>query len=288
MYSKITLLICLLVSFSPFVSACEGECIVSITKAFLGNYSSPIHDVLKDLAGQISTQLLPPSQRPADPITFMQPIFTAYTNSSYDSLETAIFPSYFHGKCQRFSKDGQDPPGCPNPDCPVVCGTPGSLVHFYPTLRLIAFNDTKTVLEELVSPGNQAYLQMDKMVRDAQMYGARKARARDSVARAAGYDIIDANTTAEPSNDVSGYPHAHTLDRHTHAHIRRFSLRSSKHDPIYHHVRKESSGPTLANILAQIGPMLGAACGGDVNDSTNGLPKCSWETEMKEYILSFP
>lgn len=60
-------------------------------------------------------------------------------------MENAIFPGYFHGKCQR---DGVEPPGCPNPDCPVVCGTPGSLVHFYSKLRFIAFNATKHMLEE--------------------------------------------------------------------------------------------------------------------------------------------
>ncbi|OJA19198.1 hypothetical protein AZE42_10786 [Rhizopogon vesiculosus] len=31
-------------------------------------------------------------------------------------LETAIFPRYFHGKCQ--DANGVDAPGCPNPDCP--------------------------------------------------------------------------------------------------------------------------------------------------------------------------
>jgi hypothetical protein len=31
------------------VSACEGECIVAITNAFLGNYSVPIQSVLEDI-----------------------------------------------------------------------------------------------------------------------------------------------------------------------------------------------------------------------------------------------
>ena len=61
-------------------------------------------------------------------------------------METAIFPSYFHGKCQV---NGVNPPGCPNPDCPVVCGTPGSLVHFFPTLRGIAYNQTRKRLDDL-------------------------------------------------------------------------------------------------------------------------------------------
>lgn len=101
-------------------------------------------------------------------MTLLQPLLTAYANASYDSMETAIFPSYFHGKCQRFSKDGQDPPGCPDPDCPVVCGTPGSLVHFYPTLRYIAWNNTKSLIDEMLAPGQPTFDAIEKMVEDAQ------------------------------------------------------------------------------------------------------------------------
>ena len=31
------------------VRACEGECIVDITHAFLGNYSAPVHQVFMQL-----------------------------------------------------------------------------------------------------------------------------------------------------------------------------------------------------------------------------------------------
>lgn len=79
-------------------------------------------------------------------------------------METAIFPHYFHGKCAR---NGVDPPGCPNPDCPVVCGTPGSMVHFFPTLRFIAYNETRTRLEAAVAPGSDAYQQIEQNVLSA-------------------------------------------------------------------------------------------------------------------------
>ena len=94
-------------------------------------------------------------------MSYLQPIISAYNSSSYDDMERAIFPSYFHGKCQR---NGVDPPGCPNPDCPVVCGTPGSLVHFFPALRSIAFNRTRDALEQLCSPGHEAYAQAEHSV----------------------------------------------------------------------------------------------------------------------------
>jgi hypothetical protein len=59
-------------------------------------------------------------------------------------MRTAIFPSYFHGKC--LDAEGETPHGCPNPDCPVVCGTPGSMVHFYSVLKDIVYNTTRTIL----------------------------------------------------------------------------------------------------------------------------------------------
>lgn len=76
-------------------------------------------------------------------------------------METAIFPGYFHGKCAR---DGADPPGCPNPDCPVVCGTPGSMVHFFPMLRFIAYNETRARIEAAAAPGSNSYQQIEQNV----------------------------------------------------------------------------------------------------------------------------
>lgn len=98
---------------------------------------------------------------------FLQPLTNEYKNSAYNGMETAIFPSYFHGKCNRDSPDGSDPPGCPNPDCPVVCGTPGSLVHFYGKLRYIAFNQTRHLLDTLSDPGSEVYQQIEQAVMDA-------------------------------------------------------------------------------------------------------------------------
>jgi hypothetical protein len=41
-----------LVAAPVAVSACEGECIVGITNAFLGNYSSPIQAVLNEIVSR--------------------------------------------------------------------------------------------------------------------------------------------------------------------------------------------------------------------------------------------
>ncbi|KAL1743522.1 hypothetical protein HDZ31DRAFT_40696 [Schizophyllum fasciatum] len=126
--------------------ACEGECIVGITEAWISNYSMPLHFVWRETAQRLSSlvQGTPDAHQGSQ---YLAPIVHAYTNASYEGMRTAIFPSFFHGKCQQ---NGVDPPGCPNPDCPVVCGTPGSLVHFYPTLRQIAHNETVALLEEAI------------------------------------------------------------------------------------------------------------------------------------------
>ena len=39
------------------VSACEGDCIVGITNAWLGNYTSPIHTVSYSLVGTVHYHL---------------------------------------------------------------------------------------------------------------------------------------------------------------------------------------------------------------------------------------
>ena len=49
MYFKAILLVSCFPTLVHLVSACEGECIVQITKAFLGNYSAPIHSVFRDM-----------------------------------------------------------------------------------------------------------------------------------------------------------------------------------------------------------------------------------------------
>ena len=202
-------------------------------------------------------------------MTFVQPILAAYSNISYNTLETAIFPSYFHGKCQRFSKDGQDPPGCPDPDCPVVCGTPGSLVHFYSTLRYIVFNSTQHTLTALGSPGSDAYDQVNSLVTNAQNSGRKRSVHDNEIAR-----------PAERAEDV----HSTAFNRHMHIHPRRF-----RSVPRHHHMAAQLKRvPSVRSILAGITPSLEKACGSPASDSANALPDCNWEAAMKAYILSFP
>ncbi|KAF8438178.1 hypothetical protein L210DRAFT_3482357 [Boletus edulis BED1] len=154
------------------VLACEGECITGITKEYLKRYSPTIVDVFQNMADKIDAQIIPPENRRQDAISYFTPVIDAYNKVSYNSLEHAIFPSYFHGKCR--DANGTVPAGCPNPDCPVVCGTPGSLVHFFPILTHIVFNQTSGQLTNMISPGTKVYQQVKKMV----LADARKTQRR--------------------------------------------------------------------------------------------------------------
>lgn len=181
----------------------------------------------------------------------MNPILLAYKQNAYSRLEHAIFPSYFHGKCQR--KDPHNPTGpsvnpagCPNPDCPVVCGTPGSLVHFYPKLRYIVYNETRYHLQALATPGNKAYEAVEKSI------------VKSTVGSGAGHQKRDLAPTMGGT----------MLPR-----IRR---------------REQAAKDKLRAMMKQLSPRLEKICGGTGTGNIRGLQRCSWETRMKEYILSFP
>lgn len=198
--------------------------------------------------------VFPPHTRRAPAHDYLQPILDDYSIGAYAGMEHAIFPSFFHGKCQN-AKTGVNPPGCPNPDCPVVCGTPGSLVHFFPTLREIAYNRTRNVLIELASPGSDAYAQVEKLVlSDALRHEPRSLRM-------------------------------HMLpDRHYPPNTSRLSSR------VLPAATREGIQANLQTVLSNVAPLLGRACGmdGDTEPHVSSLSKCSWEKKMKEYILTFP
>ncbi|CAL1699154.1 unnamed protein product [Somion occarium] len=231
------------------VLACEGDCIVEITKAFLSNYTDPIRLTMQQLAQEISYSI-PNQPSPERTINYLQPLLDAYNDDAYDGMENAIFPSYFHGKCLR---DGVTPPGCPNPDCDVVCGTPGSLVHFYPKLRYIAYNQTYHGLQRLASPGTDAYKQVENAILNSvHQEGPPSRRSSRLFAR------FSPLAGSSPT-----------------------SLASRRDDD-------EDIRVKVQTIMAKIRPTLESVCGGSGNGETNGLPNCSWEDAMKAYILTFP
>jgi hypothetical protein len=213
-------------------------------------------------AKQISQTLLP-AESYGDPMSYLRPIISAYNDKSYDGMRTAIFPSYFHGKCQR---NGVDPPGCPNPDCPVVCGTPGSLVHFYPTLRFIAYNYTRSALQHLCSPGNDAYERVERAVVQATTGHRRRG---GEPRRVPWFEYMVSGAGGELAR---GPEQGRNLSY--------AQMRGTKSE--------ESVKKQFKEIMRQVSGLLEKACGGHASEDDNALPNCSWENSMKAYILTFP
>ncbi|KAI0631278.1 hypothetical protein C8Q77DRAFT_1132511 [Trametes polyzona] len=230
-------------------------------------------------------------------LTYLQPILSAYKKEAYQGMETAIFPSYFHGKC--LDDQGVEPDGCPNPDCPIVCGTPGSLVHFYPKLRYIAYNSTFHQLQALCSPGSDAYKQVEQAVMNAAASSGPDSRRR-SYSRLFARVLSNAVNVGD-HNKGSGHVSGAGTGSHSGAtsgsgrnsvpSTRPKALAKAPSDkmlvPLFLK-RDDDVQDELRNIMAQCHTLLGDACGANGLEETNGLPECSWEAAMKEYILSFP
>jgi len=171
----------------------------------------------------------------SDAYAYFHPILAEYNSTAYAGLETAIFPHYFHGKC--LDAHGNEPNGCPNPDCPIVCGTPGSLVHFYHVLRQIVFDQTREILVNITDPKTKAYKAVEKAVLD---------------------DIKTAGLDRRASRGLM-----HGVSR------------------VYKKRQTSTYKAQLRSIIKGFSSELETTCG------TN-LTHCSWETEMKKFVLQFP
>jgi hypothetical protein len=162
-------------------------------------------------------------------------------------MENAIFKSYFHGKCED-PTTGIDPSGCPNPDCPVVCGTPGSLVHFYSKFCSLAFDAIVHLFDEIIEPSSAAYQKCEASVISA----TSSAKNRQRMVRF----MREADWVAEPR--VGFYKGKNVKKR-----------------------AREDIRDKLQTILRQFSSKMKSICGDE-------LRYCSWEAEFKQYILSFP
>jgi len=243
---------------SNIALACEGECVVNVTKYILSNYSTPIYNIFREIAEEIENLVVPPSSRAADRLDYITPLLSSYEGNSYSRMETAIFPSYFHGKCED-PTTGIAPSGCPNPSCSVVCGTPGSMVYHFPKLRRIAFDSVRAMLLENTREGSDTYNSVHKTV------------MRFTGTRA-------------------------TLNMTTRSIPRIFWARKDldllpEFEDMYLMKRADDVGAKLKPILESIPDRLATACGyvgPDEDGSTDELQECSWKTGTVEYILRFP
>ncbi|KAK0220059.1 hypothetical protein IW262DRAFT_998266 [Armillaria fumosa] len=141
--------------------ACEGECITGVTAGFVAGVLGFLKsEVLPGFVRELYTLMDVPS--PSDDsqlLSLVKPLLDAFEKDAPPCFQENIFPRYFHGKCQV---NGVDPPGCPKPDCAVVCGTPGSMIHYYQKLLEIVLNSTTTVCQNMTSPHSNVYQAMEK------------------------------------------------------------------------------------------------------------------------------
>lgn len=132
-----------------------------------------------------------------------------------------------------------------------MCGTPGSLVHFYGKLAWLAFNQTRHILAELSAPGSDAYEAVEKKVLEAYKQEEKKTKRSVYYSRMGPYGTVRVGVERRDEEDV-----------------------------------KKKLKKTMQSLPAWLEQVCGASGPGE--GQTNGLPRCRWEDEMKPYILSFP
>jgi hypothetical protein len=165
-------------------------------------------------------------------------------------MENAIFKSCFHGKCED-STTGIDPPGCPNPDCPVICGTPGSIVHFYSKFRSLAFDATVHLFDEIIQPSSAAYQKFEASVISATSSSPSQEKRQRMVRF-----MREADRVAKPR---IGFYNGKNIEKRA----------------------PKDTRDELQAIVRQFPSEMKSVCGDD-------LSSCSWEAEFKKFILSFP
>ncbi|KAJ4000160.1 hypothetical protein F5050DRAFT_1685862 [Lentinula boryana] len=236
-------------------SACEGPCITNITNEYIERYATPMKTLMDRTNLQLATRFnLSSSTNCASHLK------DAYTKVAYAFLENAIFPSYFHGKCQQPTANGTlvDPPGCPNPDCPVVCGTPGSLVHFFPVLRNITFKAHEDIFTLLTKQDSESFQDVKTCVLDAM---PTKKCPKES---------------AHDKRSISRLFAAHisrSSGRRTYSGI--LPRENCYDDAIF----EQDLFYVLQHNMVQMWP--------GVCDARNGLRNCSWEKPIKAVISGF-
>ncbi|KAK2461253.1 hypothetical protein APHAL10511_006780 [Amanita phalloides] len=152
------------------VLSCEKECQTGIAQAYASNYSYPVHQVMSSIANEMASTILPQQDYPLTktPIEYVATYLVNFHKNAPLAIQTAIF-NKFHGKCQRdeYAPNGTvskniEPHGCPNPDCPVVCGTPGSLHHYFELVTRIVFKATTNLMQNMAAPESDTYKEIEK------------------------------------------------------------------------------------------------------------------------------
>ncbi|KAI3622363.1 hypothetical protein WG66_015729 [Moniliophthora roreri] len=240
----ISLLIVALFTVPALIYACEEHCMNGTSDEFKRRYSPIFLNFFK----QAEKDLGVPNS--------LQPLWAAWDGAASDCLRETIF-HHFRGKCQR---NGIEPEGCPNPSCPVRCGTPGSMVYHYPILERLAFIAVHNTYSNLTQPNSHVVQQIRDRVSNSK--SKRDIAYMRFQPRAYAHDVpLPFYFMREP-----------------------FTIRSSADEGLY---TRESPGH-LEVVLEKLAVGLKQHCGYEEH-STKGLAdRCSWKEEMKEFILQYP
>ncbi|KAF9019993.1 hypothetical protein BDZ89DRAFT_1020411 [Hymenopellis radicata] len=249
---------CFLLALPVIALACEGECITGTTNEFVRRMTPVFERALKASEARFVSYTGLPSSKDLD---YFEPFFTAFKDDAPKTYEKDIFPGFFHGKCQRH---GVEPEGCPNPDCPVVCGTPGSMCHFYPKLRSIVYNSTRNIAESFSDTSSEPHQQVLQRVEAA---SPPRSRARSfRFARSSFYPA-----SSERSISTAGFlkQHSRSMDAE-------------------HYLQRSIDGIPMMLEEACNGPDKPNDDGDEKVENHGDLRYCSWEKKMKEFILQYP
>jgi hypothetical protein len=133
----------------------------------------------------------------------------------------------------------------------MICGTPGSMVHFYSKFCDISFTTTIT---SLVSCANETYPALLKTL-------------QKHLATSLSHPRVE----TAPGPQILRYRRRGLFDNET-----------VKSSPSPLPIAEKDIAQALKDILAKIPQNLKDCCGG------SGLSKCKWGETMKPFILSFP
>ncbi|KAG7095413.1 hypothetical protein E1B28_006162 [Marasmius oreades] len=239
----VSTLVALLLFSSAY--ACEEVCKSGTISKLMDKYTT---DVLEPYFARKEEQFQVPHS--------LDPLRHAIQLECPDVLNANVF-GYFRGKCQR---NGIEPKGCPNPDCPSRCGTPGSMVHFFPKLRRLGFESIRTVIKNHTDPTSPTYKQIQARVEQG-----RELRKKGAPMR------FQPRTYGNRDIPISVLYMRQPFEIHP------------KMEDVYNHKRSGDS-----DILHEFVPGFEASCGYKAEESGTDLKNCSWEAEMKNFILQFP
>ncbi|KAL0067514.1 hypothetical protein AAF712_005505 [Marasmius tenuissimus] len=260
-----SLLFLSLCALSLFVTACEEVCMNGTVEETMRRYHAVVEPHFARKVSQLYLCLddhesIAQQEQELQVPRALDPLRQAFQLDSPGALHRYIF-KFFRGKCQR---NGIEPEGCPNPDCPSRCGTPGSMVHFYPTFRRLAFTAVRDTIKNQTEVGSSVYKQIQARVEQRRVVGAKEAPLRLLPRAYANRDMsVPILYMRQP-----------------------FEVYPGVEGPLFKRGRDYSV--SIAKVLEELVQELEAGCGLEAKESTTDLRNCSWEREMKKFILQYP